>query len=152
MGTRVVMEVFSLGTTFGNEWKTLWKKSLSTMPLLINKPISEVFLVPFWYVNVKSEVREPTNFVATPLWGKCEVPFTLLKTQSAIARVKTPCIEVFFYTFGKVLKCRCPKWPCMSNFDICNISYGRKKGWESTWQFDSRPLKVRNRLNPGACK
>ncbi len=33
----------------------------------------------------------------------------------------------------------------MNHLDICNPSYGQKKGWESNWQFDSRPLKVRNR-------
>jgi hypothetical protein len=49
------------------------------------------------------------------------------------------------YTVGKVLKCKCPKWPCMSHLDICSPSYGRKKGRESNWQFDSRPLKVGNR-------
>jgi hypothetical protein len=46
---------------------------------------------------------------------------------------------------GKVLKCRCPKWPCISHLDICSPSYGQKKGRESNWQFDSRPLKVKNR-------
>jgi hypothetical protein len=45
---------------------------------------------------------------------------------------------------GKDLKCRCPKWPRMSHLDICNPSYGQKKGQESNWQFDSRPLNVRN--------
>jgi len=30
-------------------------------------------------------------------------------------------------------------------FGICSPSYGQKKGRESNWQFDSRPLKVRNR-------
>jgi hypothetical protein len=46
------------------------------------------------------------------------------------------------YVIGKVLKCRCPKWPRMSHLDICSASYGQKKGRESNWQFDSRPLKV----------
>jgi hypothetical protein len=49
------------------------------------------------------------------------------------------------YTVGKVLKLNCWKWPRMSHLDICNISYVQKKGRESKWQFDSRPLKVRNR-------
>jgi hypothetical protein len=49
------------------------------------------------------------------------------------------------YTVGKVLECRCLKWTCMSHLDICSPSYGQKKGRESNWQFDSRPLKVRNR-------
>jgi len=47
------------------------------------------------------------------------------------------------------LKCRCPKWPRLSHLDICNISYGRKKGRESNWQFDSRPQKVGNRPDSG---
>jgi hypothetical protein len=50
------------------------------------------------------------------------------------------------------LKCRCRKWPRMSHLDIYNISYGKKKGRESNWQFDSRPLKVGNRPDPGVCR
>jgi hypothetical protein len=49
---------------------------------------------------------------------------------------------------GKVLKCRCPKWPRMSHLDICSPSYGQKKGKESIWQFDFRPLKVGNQPFP----
>jgi hypothetical protein len=33
----------------------------------------------------------------------------------------------------------------MTHFEISNTSYGQKKGHESNWQFDSRPLKVGNR-------
>jgi hypothetical protein len=53
------------------------------------------------------------------------------------------------YIIGKVLKCRCRKWACMYHSNICSTSYGRKKGRESNWQFDSRPLKVKNRPDPG---
>jgi hypothetical protein len=49
---------------------------------------------------------------------------------------------------GKVLKCRCPKWPRMSHLDIWSPSYGQKKGRESNCQFDCRPLKVGNRPDP----
>jgi hypothetical protein len=35
----------------------------------------------------------------------------------------------------------------MNHLDIWNNSYCQKKGWESNWQFDSRPLKVKNRPN-----
>jgi hypothetical protein len=49
---------------------------------------------------------------------------------------------------GKVLKCRCPKWPRIGHLDIDSPSYGRKKGRESKWQFDSRPLKVGNQTAP----
>jgi hypothetical protein len=34
------------------------------------------------------------------------------------------------------------------HLDIFSPSYGQKKGWESNWQFDSRPLKVGNRPLP----
>jgi hypothetical protein len=34
------------------------------------------------------------------------------------------------------------------SLDIYSPSYGQKKGRESNWQFDSRPLKVRNRPLP----
>jgi hypothetical protein len=36
----------------------------------------------------------------------------------------------------------------MSHLDICSTSYDKKKRVE----FDSRPLKVRNRPDPGACR
>jgi hypothetical protein len=49
---------------------------------------------------------------------------------------------------GKVLKRRYRKWPCIGHLDICSPSYGQKKGQESNWQFDSRPLKVENRPLP----
>jgi hypothetical protein len=39
------------------------------------------------------------------------------------------------------------KWACIAHLDICNTSYGQKRGRESNWQFDSRPLKVGNRPN-----
>jgi hypothetical protein len=49
---------------------------------------------------------------------------------------------------GKVLKRRYRKCPRIDNSDICSPSYGRNKGRESNWQFDSRPLKVGNRPLP----
>jgi hypothetical protein len=56
------------------------------------------------------------------------------------------------YIVGKLLKCRCPKWAYMTHLDICNISYGQKKGRESNWQFDSRAQKVRNQPDSLACR
>jgi hypothetical protein len=41
------------------------------------------------------------------------------------------------------------KMASQSHSDICSTSYGQKKGRESNWQFDSRPLKVGNRPDPG---
>jgi hypothetical protein len=56
------------------------------------------------------------------------------------------------YIIGKLSKCRCRKWLCMSHLDICSTRYGKNKGWESNWQFDSRPLKVNNQPNLGVCR
>jgi hypothetical protein len=101
--------------------------------------------------------------VATPLWRSCEVAthtpengtWESSRTPKNLERdcrgQKTSHWGVFG-TIGKVLKFRCPKWTRMSHLDICSTSYGRKKGRESNWQFDSRPLKVRNRPDFGACR
>jgi hypothetical protein len=48
----------------------------------------------------------------------------------------------------KVLKRKYQKWPRIGHLDICSPSYGQKKGRESNWQFDFRPLKVGNRPAP----
>jgi hypothetical protein len=52
----------------------------------------------------------------------------------------------------KILKRRCFKWACMTHLDIWNTSYGQKKRRKSNWQFDSQPLKVRNRSDFLACR
>jgi hypothetical protein len=56
------------------------------------------------------------------------------------------------YIIRKLLKCRCLKWARMTHLDIWNTSYGQKKGRESNWQFDSRPLKVKNRPDLLGCR
>ncbi len=56
------------------------------------------------------------------------------------------------YIIWTLLKSRCLKWVRIAHLDIWNISYGQKKGRESNWQFDSRPLKVRNRPDFLVCK
>jgi hypothetical protein len=40
------------------------------------------------------------------------------------------------------------KWARIAHSNIWNTSYRQKKGRESNWQFDSRPLKVGNRPLP----
>jgi hypothetical protein len=56
------------------------------------------------------------------------------------------------YIIGKLLERRYLKWVHMTHLDIYNTSYGQKKGYESNWQFDSKPLKVGNRLDFVACR
>jgi hypothetical protein len=38
----------------------------------------------------------------------------------------------------------------MTHLDTSNTSYGQNNGRESNWQFDSQPLKVKNRPDFGA--
>jgi hypothetical protein len=71
-------------------------------------------------------------------------PPGLPKIQSSSWRAKTPRIGVFLVSLENFLKCRCLNWPRIGHLDICSPSYGEKKGRESNWQFDSRPLKVKN--------
>jgi len=56
------------------------------------------------------------------------------------------------YIIEKLLKCRWLKWTRIAHLDIWNTSYGQKKGRESNCQFNSRPKKVRNRLDLLDCK
>jgi hypothetical protein len=94
--------------------------------------------------------------VATPLWATCDdethTPKSwglessrTPKNSELDCRGKNTSHWGVLYINGKVLKCKCPKWPRMNHLDICSPSYGQKKGQESNWQFNSQPLKVRNR-------
>jgi len=101
--------------------------------------------------------------VVTLLWSKCENE-THTPEIGTWESSGTPKISEFncrdqntshwgvLYIIGKLLKFRCRKWPCIGHLDIWSTSYDIKKGRESNWQFDSRPLKIRNRPNPGACR
>jgi len=87
------------------------------------------------------------NATHTPKSGKMESYGTLKNSEDNLrGQISLHCCII--YINGKFLKCRCPKWPRMGHLDICSSSYGQKKGRESNWQFDSRPLKVRNRPLP----
>jgi len=104
-----------------------------------------------------------TKTIATPLWGKCEdethtpksgnlESFETPTTSKLNCRGQNTSPWGFLYTVGKLLKCKCRKWPRTSHSYICSMNYGRKKGRESNWQFDSRPQKVGNRPDPGVCR
>ncbi len=101
--------------------------------------------------------------VATPLWAKCEDETHTPKSGNLGSSGTPENSELdckgqntlywgVLYINRKVFKCRCPKWPRMSYLDICSPSYGQKKGWESNWQFDSRPLKVKNQPFSDVCR
>jgi hypothetical protein len=114
------------------------------------------------YMSCLNSEWIPSLLVATPLWDKCEgeahtpesgklESFGTPKNSELEFRGQISLHSSVLYVIGKVLKCTCLKWPCVSHLDICNPSYGQKKGRESNWQFDSRPLKVRNRPLPDIC-
>jgi hypothetical protein len=68
----------------------------------------------------------------TPKFSECD------------CRGQNPLYWKVLYIIEKLLELRCLKWAHMTHLDTLNTSYGQKKGWESNWQFDSRPLKVWN--------
>ncbi len=78
--------------------------------------------------------------------------FLLLKISELDCRGQNTSPWGVLHNIRKLSKCKCRKWPHMSHLDICSTSYGKKKGRESNWQFDSQPLKVGNRPDPGVCR
>jgi hypothetical protein len=108
-------------------------------------------------------IRNVIEYAATLLWEECEDETHTLEmgTWESVGTPKTSEFDCkgqnishygILYIIEKLSKCRCRKWASMSHLDICNTSYDKKKGRESNWQFDSRPLKVGNRPDPGACR
>jgi hypothetical protein len=120
------------------------------LPFLIGMPCLSV-------VNSVVNMLQMTSrcVVATPLWPSVRMKLTLLKlgtwSPSGFPKTQNRGQNTshwgVFDIIENFLKCRCPKWPRMSHLDICSPSYWQKKGRESNWQFDSRPLKVENRPN-----
>jgi hypothetical protein len=98
-------------------------------------------------------------YVATPLWGKCEVAIHTLengtwessgtpKNSKLACKGQNTSHWGILYTVGKVSKCRCLKWPRMSHLEHLQHKLWLKEGR----QFDFRPLKVRNRHDLGVWK
>jgi hypothetical protein len=94
-----------------------------------------------------------SKLVATPLWAKCEGEAHTPKSGNleSSGTPKNSSHWGVLGVIGKVVKCRCLNRPRIGHLDICSPSYGQKKGRESNCQFDSRPLKVRNRPLPDVC-
>ncbi len=84
------------------------------------------------------------NATHTPKSGKMESSGTPENSEDNLrGQISLPwCV---LYINEKLSKRGCPKWPRIAHLDICSPSYGQKKGRESNYQFDSRPLKVGNR-------
>jgi hypothetical protein len=100
------------------------------------------------------------NFCRNPTLAKCGGEAQHLEKSEDLESFGTPeCSELdskaqntlhwgVLGVIEKVLKRGYRKWPRIGHLNICSPSYGRKKGRESNWQFDFRPLKVGNRPFP----
>jgi hypothetical protein len=109
-----------------------------------------------WSLSI---LRSPIPDVVTPLWPSVGVKPNTPKVGDLESFGTPECLGFgsrgqntspwgVLGVFGKVLKRKYRKWPRIGHLDICSPSYGQKKGRESNWQFDSRPLKVGNRPLP----
>jgi hypothetical protein len=107
-----------------------------------------------------SNVLQLNVNVATPLWGKCEDETRTpkignlessgtLETLELDCRVKPLRLEVFFISLERSWSADVESDLVWTVWTSTTPSYGRKKGRESNWQFDSRPLKVMNKLDSG---
>jgi hypothetical protein len=102
--------------------------------------------------EVQGSVREWTFTLPRqlPLWER-EPRWTPETSESDLRGQNSMACGVL-YINGKLLERRCLKWARIAHLDIWNTSYGQKKGWESNYQFDSRPQKVRNRPDLLSCR
>ncbi len=105
----------------------------------------------FMLPGVWESVREWTSTLPNELslWelGSIKTP----KPSNRDCRGQNPLDWSVIYIIEKLLKLRCLKWARMTHLGNENTSYGQKKGQKSNCQFDSRPLKVRNRFDFLAC-
>jgi hypothetical protein len=67
--------------------KNFVKRMVFTMSLLNNKSTSEVFLVPFLYVNVEWEVWEPTSLTMLKLMTQLWTPSTTRELIDCLSKV-----------------------------------------------------------------
>jgi hypothetical protein len=112
--------------------------------------------LPNYKINGLFGMSHVTIYVATPLWPSVGVKPNTWKSWGLESSRTPECSELdskaqntshwgIIGFIEKVLKRRYRKWPRIDHLDICSPSYGQKKGRETNWQFDSRPLKVGNR-------
>jgi len=94
--------------------------------------------------------NEPSHPQGVPLW-ELESWWTPEFSKDD-CKGQTSMVLDIPYIIGNILERRCLKWACITHLDIWNTSYSQKKGRESNWQFDSRPLKVKNQPDFLACR
>jgi hypothetical protein len=126
----------------------------------------DVFFLPssllpslVWSKSCKGAGQEECERV----WGwrlplPSELPFWELESRWTSEPSKSNCRGQntshwrVLYIIEKLLKWKCLKWARITHLDICNTSYGKKKGRESNWQFDSQLRNLGNRPDFRACR
>jgi len=81
-----------------------------------------------------------SEWTHTPKWAptlRVRVPMDFWIFRKEFQGKKTSLDWKVPYTIRKLLECRCLKWACTSHLSTWNTSYGWKKGWELSCQFDS---------------
>jgi hypothetical protein len=121
-----------------------------TLLVLVMTSIRLAVEILLWMDCRNPILRKCEDETHTPKMGTWELSGTP-KTLEFDCRGQNTSHWGVLYIIVKLLKWKCRKWAHMSRLVICSTSYGKKKGRESNWQFDSRSLKVRNRPNPDAC-
>jgi hypothetical protein len=95
--------------------------------------------------------NEPSHSEVNSHVGSWSPEWTL-KSSERDCRGQNSLPQTILCVIKNLLKCKCLKWARIAHLDIWNTSYGQKKGRKSNWQFDSRPLKIRNQPNFLACR
>jgi hypothetical protein len=88
--------------------------------------------------------NEPSHFQVNSHCGSWTPKWTL-ESLERNCRGQNSLPPKVLYIIEKLLNIICIKWARIAHLDIWNTSYGQKKGRESNWQFDFRPLKVKYR-------
>jgi hypothetical protein len=106
----------------------------------------------FMLPRMQANVREWTLTLPSelPLW-ELESGWTLEFSESD-CRSQNSLDWSVLHIIGNLLERRYLKWAHMTHLDTWNTSYGQKKGQESNWQFDSWPLKIKNRPDFLVCR
>jgi len=84
-------------------------------------------------------------------WGLGSSP-GLPKLQSSIAGVKTPRLEAFFISLESYWSVDVENGLAWTIWTSVAQVMAKRRVENQNWQFDSQPLKVRNRPNPGVCR
>ncbi len=148
-----------IGRTLGG--RTTFKTLFDCLKLHLPTPLVSIALITRGYFEILFKDKEGAKATRcrNPTLAKCEDETHTPKVGDLESSGTPESLELdrkgqntspwgVLGVIEKVLKCRCPKWPRIGHLDICSPSYGQKKGRESNWQFDSRPLKVGNRTLP----